>query len=477
MKCKSIFIFVLFVISVYGCKKDLGNYKYSPPSEPVITSFADSTFNALVGDSLILKPQITIAGADPLKDLTYKWEISVTEDARTDTYTGYPLKIVYNLAPGLRSAKLTISDKRNGMEYFYPFNILGGTQFSVGKTVLSIDNGVTKLSFIKPDDKTILTDLYHTLNGEALPSNPVQLFAKPLAYQPGTVEDYWVICQDPTKNSVVIDGSTMLRKYYFNEQFFSPPAPIVPDYFEASMGTPTGVINDKLYLSITSTAPFAPDFGKFANPQSGDYALSKYFSRTPNFFFGFDTKTKAFVSFDGGGNYMGADYTVDVSLSTANSFDPKNIGMSDLVFMQAVSGSSYAFFRDASGTIYELSFNVLMADYNNRTIQPIYKRVFAGASLVQPDTKWQHSVVDVFYFTSNDKIYRYNPLNQDLRALDANFGGKKVTMLQLSADGNTLTTGVDGSVITLDVSVGNNGTIVQTINGIPGAPVDIVIRK
>jgi hypothetical protein len=473
MKYKNIFIMILFILSFYGCKKDLGNYKYSPPSEPVLANFAGQTFNALVGDSLILKPTVQLANANPLKDLTYKWEIDVVEDARTDVYTGYPLKIVYNLAPELRTAKLTITDTRNGMEYFFPFKILGGTQFSVGKAVLSVQNGVTKLSFIKPDNKTILPDLYSALNGETLPANPIQLFSKPLAYQTGTTEDYWVACQDLAKGGVVIDGSTMLKKRYFNEQFFSPPATISPGYFEASMGVPTGVINNKLYISITSTAPFAPDFGKFANPQSGVYTLSKYFSRTPNFFFGFDTQLKAFVSFDGGGTYMGTDYIVD---GTAG-FDPTNVGMSDLVYMQAVSGISYAFFRDTDGTIYELSFNVIMDNYDSRTIKPIYKRVFKGASLVLADTKWQHSTVDVFYFTSNDKIYRYNPLNESLTALDANFGGKKVTMIKLSDDGTTITAGVDGSIFTLDVSVGNNGAITQTINGIPGSPIDIVIRK
>lgn len=472
MKYIKISIYILFVAFVCGCKKDLGNYNYSPPSEPLITQFKDSTFNALVGDSLILKPIVKIADADPLKDLSYLWEIVVAEEARTVNITGYPLKMVYNLKPMLRTAKLTITDKRNGLKYYYPFNILGGTQFSTGKAVLSVQNGVTMLSFVKPDNKTVLSNLYFTLHGENLPANPVQLYAKPLAYQPNTVEDYWVIYQDPTKNSVIIDGSSMLRKRYFNEQFFSPPATIVPSYFEGALGTPTGVINSKLYISITSTAPFAPDFGKFSNAQAGDYTLSKFFTRTNNFFFGFDTKYKAFVSFDAGGNYMGSDYTVDGS-----AFDPKHIGMSDLVFMQAVPGVSYAYFRDSDGTIDELAFNLSMDDYSARKIQPAYKRVFKGSSLVQADSKWQRSPVDIFYFTSNDKIYRYNPINEDLRTLDANFGGKKVTMLKLSLDGNTLTAGVDGSIITLDVSVGKNGVISQTINGIPGTPVDIVITK
>ncbi|MFD2874163.1 PKD-like family lipoprotein [Mucilaginibacter ximonensis] len=465
-----LFIFSILVIGLASCKKDLGNYNYHVPSKPIVTGFTDSTFQALVGDSLILAPKVTIQGANPLTDLTYQWDIIVADEARTDTYMGYPLRIVYNLAPSLRDAKLTITDKRNGIKYFFPFKIQGGTQFSTGTSVLTIDGSTTKLSFIKPDG-TILSNLYKSLNGEDLPANPIQLFAKPLAYQPGTVEDYWVVCQDNNKQSVIIDGSTMLLKRYFNQQFFTAPNPINLGHFEASTGTPTGEINGKLYLSVTSTAPFAPDFGKFSNAQSGTYTLSPYYSRTPNYFFGFDSAAQSFITFDGGGNYMGNDFTSD-----GNAFDPKHIGSSNLVFMQAQPGQSYAYIKGADNQLYELSFYIDMDNYAQRTLHVYGKRIFKGAALVNADTKWQQSTINVFYFTSNDKIYRYNPLNEDLRALDANFGGKKVSMIKLSADGNTLTAGTDGALYTLDISVGKNGNITKTITGIPGAPVDVVIR-
>ena len=470
MKNKLILLLTLAIVALSACKKDLGNYTYHTPSEPIVTAFKDSTFNALVGDTLKLAPKVTIAGANYLTDLSYEWEIVVADEARTDTYTGYPLKIVYNLAPQLRSAKLTITDKRNGIKYFFPFKILGGTQFSAGTAVLSVDNGVTKLSFIKPDN-TILPNLYRSLNGEDLPANPTQLFAKPVTYQPGTVENYWVIAQDPVHQSVIIDGNTMLLKNYFNQQFFTAPATINLGYFEASTTIPTGVINGKLYLSVNTTAPFAPDFGKFASAQSGNYTLSNFFTRTPGYFFGFDPVAQSFISFDGGGNYMGNDFTVDGTV-----FDPKHIGTGNMVFMQAQSGQSYAYVKDADSQLYELSFYVDMDNYSARAIHVYGKRVFKGASLVTADTKWQRSAVNVFYFTSADKIYRYNPLNQDLRTLDANFNGQKVTMIKLSADGNTLTAGTSGSLYTLDVSVSKNGNITKTITGIPGAPVDIVIR-
>ncbi|WP_214071805.1 PKD-like family lipoprotein [Mucilaginibacter sp. dw_454] len=470
MRNKLYFLLIFLAGTLFSCKKDLGNYTYHTPSEPILTAFTDSTFNALVGDTLTLAPKVTIAGANYLTDLSYQWDILVAEEARTETFTGYPLKFVYNLAPQLRDAKLTITDKRNGIKYFFQFKILGGTQFSTGTTVLSVDNGITKLSFIKPDN-SVISNLYKSLNGEDLPVTPTQLFAKPLAYQPGSVENYWVICQDPANPGVVIDGSTMLRKNYFKDQFFIAPPTINLGSFEASNGTPTAEINGKLYLSVTQTAPFAPDFGKFSSAQSGDYTLSKFYTRTPSYFFGFDATAQSFITFDGGGNYMGNDFATDGS-----AFDAKHIGTSNMLFMQAQPGQSYAYIKGTDGKIYELSFYIDMDDYSQRSIHIYGKREFKGEAFVTDDTKWQKSTVDIFYFTSNDKIYRYNPLNQDLRTLDANMNGNKVTMIKLSADGNTLTAGTNGSLYTLDVSVGKNGTITKTINGIPGSPVDMVIR-
>lgn len=467
---KGIIVICLSAGFIASCKKDLGNYTYHVPATPELAGIVDSTVNAIVGDSLIISPVVTLEDGNPAKDLAFDWDISVAEEARSDHYTGYPLRIVYNLKPMVREAKITVTDQRNGIKYFYKFKINGGTRFSKGAAVLSIDKGVTRLSFIRPDS-TVNPDLYHTLHNEDLPANPVQLFAKPLVYQENSVEDYWVICKDPAKQSVIIDGSTMLRKRYFGEQFFKPPVPMETQAFNGAQGIPTGIINGKLYLSITSTAPYAPDFGKFSSMQTGNYYLAPYYSRY-NFFFGFDTIRHGFVTFDGSGNFMGSDYQV-----AGNGFNPANLGPGELLYMQPVPSVSYAYYKSADGNVYEYTFTVQMSNYDLRTIIPTRKRVFKGAALLTPDSRWQRSPVDIFYFTSNDKIYRYNPVNEDLRPLDATFNGKKVTMLKLSADGNLLTAGIEGSVVRLDVSVGKNGSIAGRVDGIPGAPVDIISRN
>ncbi|NVM65180.1 hypothetical protein FHW88_003484 [Mucilaginibacter sp. SG538B] len=478
MKFKSIALLALITVFYTSCKKDLGNYVYSPPSEPVVTGINNATFAALLGDTLTINPKVTLAGADPLKDLDFEWYITVQEELRAAVYKGYPLKMVYNLGPGDRACKLTITDKRNGLFYTFPFKITGTTQFSAGTLVLSNDNGVTKLSFVKPD-KTVLGNIYKSLNNDDLPINPVELYySKPLPYQPNTKEEYWVLSNDPNKSGVVLDASTLLKRKDFASQFFSPPAVINTGYLEpflgpVQMGTvPTGVINGKLYVGVSSTAPFADDYGKFANEQGGDYTMSKYFTHGSSFFIGYNLKGKAFITFGADGTYSGINYKVDTA---STGFDPKNVGYDNLLFMKPTEGGpSYAFFKTPTGTITELSFSYPMGD--DRTFKGLGKRTFKGSALIDDNTKWVVNSLNVFYFSSKGKIYRYNPINEDIRQLDADFGGKKVSMMKISLDDNTLTVGADGAVYTLDVSVSKTGNITKTITGIPGEPVDIVSR-
>lgn len=474
MKLRLIYILALVAIFSASCKKDLGNYKYTPPSEPVVEGITDANIAALIGDSLIIKPKVTLAGADPLKDLSFEWKIILLEELRELTVTGYPFKMLFNLGTGERAATLVVTDKRNGLIYKYKFKITGTTQFSNGTVILSNDGGKAKLSFARPDN-SILANIYESLQpGKTLPNNPVQLYySKPLPYQLLSKEEYWIMCNDPVGGSVIVNPSTMQFKDDFKSQFFLPPPVVVPGYLETDMGTLSrGVVNGQFYTGVFTTAPFAPDYGKYANSYQGDYSLSPYFSKEGGYIFGFDTKSKAFVGFDGGGTYFGTNYT-----SETLPFNPKNVGMSNLMYMKAVNGqTTYAFFRDETGT-YEYTFFI---SFNGlpRAIIPQSKRLFKGSAQVMADSKWVRNSINVFYFSSNDKIYRYNPINEEVRALDATFSGKKVSMLKISADDNTLTVGVDGALYSLDVTTGKNGSIIttKTINGIPGSPVDVLIR-
>ena len=95
----------------------------------------------------------------------------------------------------------------------------------------------------------------------------------------------------------MVDATTMLKVAAFNQQFLSAPATIKPGRIEDSTGVANGVINNKFYIGTTSTAPFAPDYGKYGNPAPGNYIMSPYFTQTYSYTFGYDTTKTAFISF------------------------------------------------------------------------------------------------------------------------------------------------------------------------------------
>lgn len=465
MKRIVIYVLTVVMLMVTSCYKDYGNYDYVIPEEPVVLGLSDTVFIAFVGDTLHIKPDVTmLSGAE---NLSYEWEIIIPEEQREILIPGLELKLPFTLLPKIYNGKFMVTDTSNGMKYFHDFQIEGRTEFSQGLVVLSIESGITRLSFVKPD-KTVKPRLYELIHGETLPSGPLQLLANNEPYLPTTINTYLFTFSDPENPGIEIDANVFHQTKVLKDYFFTPPSVISPNNLIVMMnGTMIGAINHKMYIGTSSTASWSPYYGLFGDEAEGDYEISGQFIFEDNLgVAAFDINRQQFVRFSHSAVYFGTDYNV-----IGSAFDPLNVGM-DLLFVKKISSDSYAFCKDESGTIYELNF---VNDFSmaTNTFYPNLKREFAGSSLVTENTKWQGAATGVFFFTSNDKIYRYNPLNQDLKVLDADFGGKQVSMILLTENENILIAGIEGQLYFLDISVGQIGNIIdgRTITGIPGEPV------
>ncbi|HEX5552080.1 MAG TPA: PKD-like family lipoprotein [Chitinophagaceae bacterium] len=471
-------ITAMAILLVSSCYKDKGNYIYKVPAAPVVTGL-DSTYNVYVGDSLVIKPVVSLPGSGA--QLTYLWTIHVPPVNPGDTnlvYSGRELHIVFGLGPKQFTARYTITNMDNGMKYFRDFRINGETAFSTGTTVLTNENGVAMLSFIKPDD-SVQPRIYEAVNpGEALPGDPNQLLAVPVAYQT-PIASYWVFGKSGINTGVQIDANTFKKIKYLSDNYFDAPDTMLqPErIFVNPLGVITGVINGILFSGTTSTWNMAPTYGMFGQGATGDYKLSPeiVFNYTGTFgpgnYIGFDLIKKQFVRFNlyGAVTYFGPNYNV-----IGNAFDAKHIDMT-LVHLQQINGGlCYAYFRAEHDSLFELEFN---AEFNGPfQITAMQKRPFARPELITDTTKWQATQNGIIYFTYQDKIYRYNPTNQDFKILDADFGGKQVTMIKV-IDQNTLLAGVDGSLYYLDIKTGNYGNIIKQISGLPGKVTDVAIRR
>lgn len=485
MKPRSIiyysFTFVLSVLllaTINGCYKDKGNYTYTSVQRPVILNL-DSVYNVFVGDSLVIAPKVSIPGTDDSK-LSFMWTIQVPPDIEGDTnivYHAKDLRIIFGLGAKQYTARLAVNNDANEMKYFYDVKINGKTAFSMGSTVLTDDNGITKLSFIKPND-TVQPAIFQAVNpGQKLPGNPTQILAIPQAYQP-PVESYWVFGKSGENTGVQVNANTFKKMRNFSDNFFSAPdTTLNPEMiFVNPLGVISGNVNGTLYNGTTSTYFLAPTYGMFGGGAVGDYLLSPEvaFNYTGTFgpgnYIGFDLKTRAFVRFNlyGDATYFGTGYDV-----IGDDFDPKNVGM-DLVHLQQMNGGlCYAYFKAANDSLYELEFN---AEFNGPfQITTYLKRAFVKPELINQNTKWAATQNGVIYFTYQDKIYRYNPLNLDFKILNTDFGGKQITMIKIM-DQNTLVAGTDGSIYYLNISMANLGTKIKEIDGLPGKVIDIAFR-
>lgn len=468
---KQFIIVVGLLAMLAACYKDKGNYTYNPPEEPIVTNL-DTVYSVFVGDSLIIKPVIKYADTSKL---SLDWRISVpdlTDDLR---FKGPEVRTVFGLGANRYRAKLTITDNSNGMKYFHDFIVSGKTSFSQGTTVLSLDNGETILSFIKPDG-TVQPNIYETTNmGEKLGGKPQQLIGlRHASIDPYHTTSYWVFTGEGEKG-VQVNSNTMKKIKNLAGNFFTPPASITPgNFMSTQMESMNGVINGKLYVGTTQTWNKNPLYNMFGLPAEGDYNLfdQAAFNSIMPYFLGYEKVRKQVVAFTNFGTpaYIGTGYQVQGS-----AFDPTNVGLDLLFFVQVNDGNCFAVGKDASGTLKEIKFGVQFMGFI--LLKPEYIRNFAQPGLITPTTKWVNTPGEIFYFTSGSKIYRYNPTNEDFRQLTTDFEGKDVTMIKLIDGGNTMLAGTEGTLYHLDVSTGKFGDIIKKQTGIPGSTIDAVIRN
>ena len=455
----------LFLLN--SCIKDEGNYEYIAPEEPVI--ILDEMYKATVGDKLIIEPQITFSDKEAL---SFEWSIMDGESMSTFTYEGDKLDIYFGLKAKLYSARLTVLDQNTGMKYFYPFYIQGYTDFTEGVFILNSVNGKGQLSFVKADG-SVQNNLYEIINGESLPANPTQII--PLQHQNIVGKPYlgyWLIGSDTDNPGVRLDVDNLGRKNYFRENFFTEPegALEVGPFMSRNDATMCGIINKQFYVGAFSTYYLADVYGYFGSPIPGNYTLAPVLTvgADGTFYWGYDSERRSLVAFiPPGGMFFNASAMPGATLY----FDPANVGLD--VINLAASNSAYFFFGKDPSTneVYELKFST-----GGQMVIPQYKRLFSHSAILDSNSKWALlKGQEVFYISSGNEVYRYNPINQLLEKMESSFSGT-ISLLKL-LDSSTLLVGEEGKLHFLDISVGHNGEITRTISGFEGQPVDVYVRE
>lgn len=465
---KHTFLYIIGMLVLFtACYKDKGNYDYHPLAEPVITQL-DTAYTAVVGDSFIIAPKVILASGN--KNYQGLWKISVPGQMGSQDYTGQELRIVFGLGASRYPAVYIVYDSITEMKYYYKFVINGTAAFTRGTIVLSDDATSSKISFIK-EDGTVQPDVYTNINHDTLPAGALQLTMMKNVNYGNLITGYWATFKT---GGVYIDPNNLKKIRTLAQNFYSDPGPLqVSSFIPTSLGVPAGIINKQLYRGATETAPFATYYGYMGIPLSGTYSLaSTIIASDPDnqgYFLGFEETKRKLVRMDWG-NYLDTNYIVKDS-----AFTPKNLKM-DMLHLGRFSDNECYAFCDSAGQIRELRFGVEFRTGKDPVFHALEKRKPVIADKISATTLWAESPVGVFYFSQGDKVYRYNPLNKDVKELASAFGGKNITMLKLLENGNQLLVGVPGSIYYLNVGTGHNGETTKQVNGIPGAPKDVIIR-
>ncbi|WP_295128391.1 PKD-like family lipoprotein [uncultured Chitinophaga sp.] len=457
-------------LALASCSRDLGDYDYKEVPDPVVMGIQDSVFQAMVGDSLIIEPVVKLPSGT--NKYSIKWKVDISDEMRSIEFEGKTLRFVFGIGSNRYPGLAVLTDSTTGMKYYYKFSIQGNTEFTRGTLILSASADKSHFSFVK-EDGTVQADLYKAMNEEDIPAGGRQLL--PIAsqnYNSGAVSSYWITY---ASGAVQLDVNTLVRKRFLKDFFFNPPPTFDNgNYKVLSDGSMMAIMNGQVYFGAYETAPFATYFGFFGAPVNGRYNIGPEIIDDITggawvFMLGFDKEKKAFVRFSGR-SFMDTTYKM-----LDSAFNPKNLGMS-LIHMERFSDDNiYAFVDSAGLKVKELNIGVEFM--GGDVFRAKSQRVSPVGPYLKPNTVWAKGIERDFYFSSGDKVYRYNPVNDEIRALAYDFGGKEVSMIKVLNNGDLMLAGTEGTVHYLDISTGRNGAFIKKIEGIPGSPKDVVIRN
>jgi hypothetical protein len=464
---KHLFSILGALLLLASCADDKGNYDYTAPEQPLVT--IDEVYTVTIGERLLVQPAVTFSDKSRL---SFSWEISDPVLMASHLYEGETLDITFTLRAQVYMARLTVTDNGTGMKYFYPFNISGRTAFSEGILLLASDAGRARLSFIRPDG-SVQQGLYELMNdGEELPEGPLQIVT---LYNPnllgGLYSGYWIICSDRQDPGVLVDVNTLVKIRHFKENFFDiPDGEVSAQYFVAlDNGTMAGVINQKFHVGRFEGYHEWPGFGFFSPPVLGHYTLAPCIAvdmgRT--FHWSYDVVKRALITFI---PPAGMIFEAAHMQGPPVNWDPASI---DLDFITLLSGPTgfYLFGRDAGGVVQELGFTT-----GGQFVMSQYRRPFSHAALLTGATRWAIYLTEI-YFSSGNKVYRYNPNSQQADELSAVTLAGEVSLLKVATDPYQLVVGTEGHLYWLDIAPGQNGSVIKHVTGFTGAPVDIYDKR
>ncbi|HWW39784.1 PKD-like family lipoprotein [Pedobacter sp.] len=377
-------LFLLIAVLLVRCTKDHSNQDLTPVNLVALSDpKSKAVFTVFQGDTLKLKPTLSQSMGNDLSQLEFSWLVYNNNGAlslaapRITISNEYELKYLVKGDPFILGepyvVRLTVKNKATGVNFFLNYNILIGNKYGTGWLVLEDKSGKGDLSFVFPDN-TVEHGIYTDRNTTQLVGpRKLELTPFPVGDDISAVgKRLYILAQSGSQEYNYL---TMVKKFDYSYEFFSPPAVQNPQvmtwtsqYVYSGVRSPAlGIVvnNNKAHSNLVGGFPGVKKWGDVAlNPQgSNDYSLAPFVVGGPTYpAIVYDNKDKRFYhiraynpspvagsleSFPSGG-------TAGVS----SVFEMNNVGMTML-------------FQDSADVVHE--YNALMKNDDNQAYLLRYK--------------------------------------------------------------------------------------------------------
>ncbi len=408
------FLGLIFLVALGGCLKDDGTYEYLDLNEvQEIKGIEDFYSITKFEDTLRIAPEVhfkmEVSGDYAYEWSVNHWELSEGENKRENVEivisTDKNLEFVadYRIPYKDLFAVYKVTNINTGVEHREKFEIRVQNAYQYGYFFLCEKESDSELFLVRENGKTI-PDLYETLTGTRLKGNPYQMES----IKNGIWTDLVIFASEGPDYGAVMDLDNLDYKWpavkCFHEENVGESMEV--NFFTRPDRDIYTIINGNYYftggMAFGDYKPYigvnVPDV-----PEKTDYVDQVSFALS--FLHGTDPGT---VYAPG---QWGAIATVEM--------DGEPLVLpGKCYFMAAEPGGNmygggvdtHIFVKDHAGVVTECVFNSKM-DFSTWTnvYSLIQKETFVASALVTDETKFINSYSErYFYFTSENKIYRYN---------------------------------------------------------------------
>lgn len=449
----SLMLTVWVAILTVGCRKDLGNYDYSPVDSLAIGNI-NETYQFTIGAKANIFPELKfIQGSNfSENDYSYEWA-SYTSNiaAKKVIHTGKNLDTELSLGIGTYRCYYVVKQKSTGITWQKRFEIsVYGTFQPAGWFVLNDIEGKARLDYYQEDKDnwntfpTIYRD-FTSLIKDVNTGSPMQLTGKPLSvaefYNRDAVNNTnsyrLYINTDKETQWINVSGGFIWDKlrYDFKNETVSGEPGSVSVLYPGSNGS-YAYKDHQLYLYHNIYSLYGTPVNRISGV-AGTFPISEYvaipYHQSMHAIF-FDTQNKRFLrSFN---SSVGATEIPN----SDHGLDLKNVGK-DLVWMgytRSFSGQTVAILKDANARYYlaRLAFPYLSVTGTaiNITVSSFTEITNQLTDIATAEKFALDQQYGYLFYISGSKLYQYD-MDSKVLKLAKDYGSRNISMLKV----NTLT--------------------------------------